>query len=356
MEKTNKYYRVIEKLVKEHKKFAGNEEFLDDIIDDVYSHSEVVINSIANESVIDAYLKKVVGISIITVPKRLGKHQEIQNKEPEPIQEIFLKNHVNTELVDKMINSAPRQTQETDNEVDDIENQEQADDDTCFEELNIQSESDEQVIEQEETDSSDILELELSEENSSFDNNVYSDANEDNLSESTTDNSPEKDDDDELDIAYDENVGALETEELNPQEETLNIDLDTDSEDESLGEDLLAPVELDDNSDLLNIEMPEDVVLDDVSESISVKQDEDEFKPTDYSVFNYNPENSNNEIDEEEIANSIRDLDKRKPDLNILKVYNLKYKESNTISEIASKLNMEKNDVKEAVSELISVI
>ena len=46
MEKTNKYYSIIENLVKQHKKFPGYEDILDDIIDDVYSHSEVIINSI----------------------------------------------------------------------------------------------------------------------------------------------------------------------------------------------------------------------------------------------------------------------------------------------------------------------
>ena len=44
MEKTNKYYSVIENLVKQNRKFQGLEAILDDIIDDVYSHSEVIIN------------------------------------------------------------------------------------------------------------------------------------------------------------------------------------------------------------------------------------------------------------------------------------------------------------------------
>lgn len=93
MEKTNKYYGIIENLVRQHKKFPGYEPILDDIIDDVYSHSEVIINSINNESVIKAYLEKVIATSIITVPKKLNFRNTLQNNR-----------QVNTELIDKMIN------------------------------------------------------------------------------------------------------------------------------------------------------------------------------------------------------------------------------------------------------------
>jgi hypothetical protein len=49
MEKENKYYGIIENLVKKHKKFPGLESILEDIIDDVYSHSEVIIKTVTNE-------------------------------------------------------------------------------------------------------------------------------------------------------------------------------------------------------------------------------------------------------------------------------------------------------------------
>ena len=106
MERTNKYYSIIENLVKQHKKYPGNEAILDDIIDDVYSHAEVIINSINNDGVIIAYLEKVVSTSIITVPKRMGFHKEIPHRviSPLPTSETR-KIDVNKELVDKMINS-----------------------------------------------------------------------------------------------------------------------------------------------------------------------------------------------------------------------------------------------------------
>lgn len=71
MDRNNKYYGLIENLVKQHRKFPGYEAIIEDIIDDVYSHSEVIISSIDNESVIESYLQKVISTSIITVPKRL---------------------------------------------------------------------------------------------------------------------------------------------------------------------------------------------------------------------------------------------------------------------------------------------
>ena len=92
MDKDNKYYSLIEKLVREHKKFPGYEAIIEDIIDDVFSHSEVVINSIDNESVIKSYLEKVISTSIITVPKKLNynsgvRHRVIAHSAENPVKE-----------------------------------------------------------------------------------------------------------------------------------------------------------------------------------------------------------------------------------------------------------------------------
>ena len=80
MDKNNKYYNLIEKLVKNHRKFPGYEAILEDIIDDVYAHSEVIINSIDNENVIESYLQKVISTSIITVPKRLKFNTRVSHR------------------------------------------------------------------------------------------------------------------------------------------------------------------------------------------------------------------------------------------------------------------------------------
>lgn len=102
MEKENKYYGIIENLVKKHKKFPGLESILEDIIDDVYSHSEVIIKTVTNEDVINAYLEKVVSTSIITVPQKMNFHPEIKHRS-------FIREHntikVDQKLIDKMINA-----------------------------------------------------------------------------------------------------------------------------------------------------------------------------------------------------------------------------------------------------------
>ena len=54
MDRDNKYYNLIETLVKSHRKFPGYEMILEDIINDVYAHSESVINNINDENVIKA--------------------------------------------------------------------------------------------------------------------------------------------------------------------------------------------------------------------------------------------------------------------------------------------------------------
>ena len=80
MDKDNKYYSLIERLVKAHKKFPGYEAIIEDIIDDVYSHSEVIINSIDNDDVIHSYLEKVISTSIITVPKKLNFNTSVSHR------------------------------------------------------------------------------------------------------------------------------------------------------------------------------------------------------------------------------------------------------------------------------------
>ena len=67
-----KYYDLIISLIKGHKKYPGLEAILEDIANDAYEHSKVVIGSVTNEEVITAYLNKVVSTSIITVPKKMN--------------------------------------------------------------------------------------------------------------------------------------------------------------------------------------------------------------------------------------------------------------------------------------------
>ena len=117
MGKDNKYYDLVVSLVKQHRKFPGYEVILDEIVDDVIAHSEVVINSISNENVIKSYLEKVISTSIITVPKRMDFHKGLSHKtitnntiteqtvEDEHKPQFAEPKKSNNELVDRMINS-----------------------------------------------------------------------------------------------------------------------------------------------------------------------------------------------------------------------------------------------------------
>ena len=79
MDRNNKYYDIIESLIKNHKKFPGCEAILDDIMDDVYSHSEIIISSIKDENVIRSYLERIVSTSLVTVPKKLKFNKNVNH-------------------------------------------------------------------------------------------------------------------------------------------------------------------------------------------------------------------------------------------------------------------------------------
>lgn len=88
-----KYYDLIISIIKQHRKYPEYEAILEDIAEDVYEHSKVVISSVANDDVISAYLSKVVATSMITVPKKLNyntrvKHRVILPTLPEPATSI----------------------------------------------------------------------------------------------------------------------------------------------------------------------------------------------------------------------------------------------------------------------------
>lgn len=448
MEKTNKYYSVIENLVKQNRKFQGLEAILDDIIDDVYSHSEVIINSINNDGVIQSYLEKVVSTSIITVPKKIGFHPEIKHRviDAQQVLENVAQRKaekVNTELVDRMINNIPI---EENNEV----HQETVEKDSEFEELepetselmlNQTSQEVEQTTEdnilsfneeiyEESSDNtledfvaSDSLEIEdLDEEEPTFETEEpiqeesleVSELNEEpNFVEDTQNDSLELNDlenislDDASESTATEEIQdfeTVETEEIEPivgadvsaSEQTLaNDDIETiEQSDESLEpmldfEDLtpadndletLEPTDTldldlqeDDNSDSLPEpesldESPLDVInnngLNQIADVITTTLENPEntssenadFKPTDYSVFSYSTDKYKDDIDAEEIVNEIKDLASKHPELNIINVYNLKFKDKLTIPQVASELNMSEDNVIEALNELVAIV
>ena len=442
MEKTNKYYNIIANLVKQHKKYPGNEAILDDIIDDVYSHSEVIINSINNDSVIIAYLEKVISTSIITVPKKMGFHKDIPHKiiSAEPVNEAPA---VNKALVDQMINSSEKGNV-SENNTNNLTYT-----DTTFsdalshiglnEEGETVSEASQNTVSAFEEESTDSLTIETDREYTDNIEDLPIDTESDSLETSNDmpplqiDNFEEFSDNEEtLDIieeqpdnfaVLEENNDILETQEneivdaqtdnfavleenndiLETQENEI-VDAQTDNfavleENNDILEtqDIIEPLLEDNNLDLsstLDIsaenneieelqlsgetedlvvinpdseqdfnmtassdltEFTEDLPLED-EKNVSDNIETHSYRNLDYSKFSYTPQNLDEDFDIEKLVSELQDLNNKKPELNILKIYNLKYKENRSVADIASLLGMSKDNIVEALSEIVAII
>ena len=89
------------------------------------------------------------------------------------------------------------------------------------------------------------------------------------------------------------------------------------------------------------------------------KESSEKFIPFDYSAFNFAAnykENNDNNIDTDIIIKDLTALNETHPELHILDIYNLKYKENMPIVDVASKLDISENSVIEALNEIIAVI
>ncbi len=467
MEKTNKYYGVIEDLVKQNRKYQGLEPILDDIIDDVYSHSEVIINSINNDSVIQSYLAKVVSTSVITVPKRLGFQPEVQRKTVDAQQVLENVVHkqekaVNTVLVDKMINNiafddkeeppleeslsleelevsepqTPETTLETasetvnenkdllisndddkleieapkidaqdevsvsdnelniligenDNEISDVDAQTEIVNETTestepetiqeSEQVSLELNDLDEISEEEETQHDKTDEIQTSEEVDSIElEPVLADDSTLEISDEPLLENDEIEihEEETLELQQDDstNFNSLDIEDLNPVEEDSDTfetkDLEIlNSNDTS---DVTLDIQEDDDIELLETSTADDSPLDIISDNGlnqiadvitttleypgNTSSENTDFKPTDYSVFSYSTDKYKDDIDAEEIVNEIRDLASKHPELNIINVYNLKFKNKLTIPQVASELNMSEDNVIEALNELVAIV
>lgn len=467
MEKTNKYYGVIEDLVKQNRKYQGLEPILDDIIDDVYSHSEVIINSINNDSVIQSYLAKVVSTSVITVPKRLGFQPEVQRKTVDAQQVLENVVHkqekaVNTVLVDKMINNiafddkeeepsleeslsleelevselqTPETTIETasetvnenkdllisnddkleietpnidtqdeisvsdnelnvligenDNEISDIDAQTEIVNETTestepetikeSEQVSLELNDLDEISEEEETQHDKTDEIQTSEEVDSIElEPVLADDSTLEISDEPLlqNDEIETHEEETLELHQDDstNFNSLDIEDLNPVEEDSDTfetkDLEILNSDDT--SDVTLDIQDDDNIELLETSTADDSPLDVISNNGlnqiadvitttleypgNTSSENTDFKPTDYSVFSYSTDKYKDDIDAEEIVNEIKDLASKHPELNIIDVYNLKFKDKLTIPQVASELNMSEDNVIEALNELVAIV
>ncbi len=452
MEKTNKYYSIIENIVRQHRKFAGCEAILDEIIDDVYSHAEVIINSINNDDVIKAYLEKVVNTSIITVPKKMGIHspRAITPSVSLPVKPE--KSDVNIDLVDKMINASAPAVEEPQEEIleenkegvfeekeeadevdssldslfpqkeDEPELSEQEDDtefDTLIDETPIdnmpekleEKEPDEkeeelvlttpevgvealETIEEEETPLEtfdlDTEEVETSEdaqqEELSADSEEILDLDESEALETIPEETPELAENNEAPLELSDSIEEIEPQDeildavepkieqtlttdeltveddelatLNPEEGSEESALEAFAADEIQQEDNLLELDESQNNDfdLLMDDNNSDLTLDEGEGLLEITKDVTSHQPIDYSKFSFTPSNNNEDIDVEELAKDLKELNTKRPELNILQVYDLKYKENSSVQDIATQLDMSEDSVLEALSEMVAIV
>ena len=482
MEKESKYYSIIENLVRTHKKFPGLEAILEDIIEDVYSHSEVILNTVSNDAVLNAYLSKVVSTSMITVPKRMNFHSELNHRvitheavQPAAkIEETYTK--VDNNLVDKMINfPAKEDIPAVENEVietikpeiieeteeikeviiessdtpkepdclieeinlDEFEVEENTIAETLpeltFEEENhaedlleneevlLEDEQEEQLLVEEASPELIVTEIENAAVEAPQEKLIYEEEvlAEESIPEDLAAEAEETQDillpeEDILPEALEEEVlpeiieeisldeqntlaeealpETMEAEEVGLDEELCLVEQNSldeevlpetiETEETSLDEELCISDDLliedeclenfDDVLDTLNPAFEDNSLLSEETEELDFKaaDDDDEeeeeeeeeeiknFISTDYSKFEFTPENTElcESIDCEVISKDLEELDNKHPELNIVEIYNLKYKDSLPVSEISSKLEMSENKVIEALNEIIAVL
>lgn len=72
MEITQDKIDLISKLVKNDRKYQGNEDLYEDFLNEACHRSVAIINAIDNETTLTAYLRKIVTTSIINVLKDSG--------------------------------------------------------------------------------------------------------------------------------------------------------------------------------------------------------------------------------------------------------------------------------------------
>ena len=83
---------------------------------------------------------------------------------------------------------------------------------------------------------------------------------------------------------------------------------------------------------------------------------EKEDKKTDYSIFNFNEFEPEEELDKNAILSNLVQADKKNPDNHVLEIFNLKYKQNLTINTIADQLNLSRQEVIKVLKELTDLV
>lgn len=162
----------------------------------------------------------------------------------------------------------------------------------------------------------------------------------------------------------DDSIDILEPDELsNTEESSLDIDfenseittLDDSTESEATNSDIDLSIDIENNDNYEELTLiEENTDLDSLQEDVP----EQNFKPVDYSAFDYTPlENSDTDTSaDNDIITKLETLNENKPELHILKIFDLRYKQNSSIAKIAEDLNIEKETVIAALDEIVELI
>ncbi len=368
-----KYYDIIVSLIKQNDKYSGCEPILDDIVQDVYDHSKVVLGSVTNEDVIAAYLNKVVATSLITVPKKLNfntknKHRVISNVEaitkvslqPKPvvneIPEIVLETPKEETIIqpelsfekDLVINS-DTEFEETTEEIESFDLQEEVIEEQ--EELAYEIESEPEIEEEEslfletnppvevfeEETYEEINEIQEQEENILEPIAEFSEAIEPDVDKTLVDNMING-------VSFQDNEDTKSFELLEEPSDTL-----IEEQEDILTEELAESPFIEETPDFDLKEDTEEVEILNEYESTS-----ETYNIPDFNCFSYEPEIQ--EFDVEGICNDLQQLDSKHPEKKLLQVCKLKYEENLSVAEIAEKLDFSEETVLDILNDIIELV
>lgn len=372
-----KYYDLIVSMIKSHRKYPGCESIIDDIVSDVYSHAEVVLNTVTNESVITSYLNKIVSTSMITVPKRLGidthnkpettvskpvevapvhitENAEEEEKDIEPlemeVEEEILEEEqeespaeteelleeapavteelepgpapdVDKSLVDKMINGVPGEDQFLEEDLDSIDNLTLDDIST---DVQGDLEVEEEPAEETDEDAEELTEAEKEE-------------NDDETEDETEEIEELTDDVEQLnDIEQLDDVEPLDCESL----EELEVQGEVDSLTDELEAAELSPAEQ---------------TNEELSPEEQADEDESDFATPSFDCFEYEPEEEEPEY-EPILMDDLKSLEASDTDTMVVDVCRLKYKKHYSVDKIAETLGLSQAQVLDILDKVINLV
>lgn len=413
-----KYFDLIVTMVKAHPRYSGLEAILDDIVQDVYEHSKIILDTVTNEEVINSYINKVIATSIITVPKKMNFNKRVSHRvittqpvetinktaetvvtvepiveevetktvivEPEPIRQ-----EVDKTLVEKMINgySAPIEPQEENSiefnleeELEELEIEqdnildeevttevEAEQEDEIFEELSLETETIEAEVEEEPTESLEVYIEETLEETSEV-LELSDEVDEvEEVEEVEEQESEVLEEIETIEQASIENLEEEEEEESFENNEEFSLTDNNIEEVETLEETSLSLEEVEEEFEATDLLIEEPTEISELPEVQEVENDtvedntvddtilpEASFRKTDYSNFDFQPEDR--VIDTDGIIEAIEDLAKKNPESNVDKIYEMKFISKKSVLEISEELGMIPTFVLETLHEITDLV